>query len=85
MKKIRSLFGLLILLGLLQGWWFLILPVGLFGAWAWPLYVEIILAGFVYDSLYGFAPSIGLWGYLGTLVSLSIVILTAGLKMVVRK
>ncbi len=85
MKKIRLLFGLLILLGLLQGWWFLILPVGLIGAWAWPLYVEIVLAGFVYDSLYGYATSIGLWRYLGTLISLVIVIVMAGLKMVVRK
>lgn len=85
MKRYRLILGIGLILALIQGWWFVLIPLGLIGAWAWPFYVEIIVAGIVYDALYVSAAGAGARGFLGTIVSLAIIVLMAGLKMVVRR
>jgi hypothetical protein len=66
---LRIILGILIALAVLQGWWFLALPLGLIGAWVFPVYAEIIIAGIAYDALFGMNGEAGMWGYAGTIVA----------------
>ncbi len=70
---------------ILNGTWFVALPLGIFGVWNFPYFVEIIIAGIAYDSLFGFTSGMGAWGYAGTIVSIGILVLVSVLKEVVRK
>lgn len=82
---IRIFVDLLMVISVLEGWWFVALPLGLVCAWLFSFYIEILVAGIVYDSLFGLVPEMGLKGYLGTIVAAVIIVITSGLKRVVRK
>ncbi len=78
---IRLIIDIAIALAVLNGWWFIVLPLSFVGIWIFPFFIEIVIAGWVYDSLFGFVPEMGLWGYAGTLTSvlfLSIISLVKG-------
>ena len=88
MKKVilhRIIIDLLIIASVFHGWWFIALPLALFGSWKYPRFIEIILAGIIYDSLFGFVPEMGVAGYVGTIVSVVVFLLVMVLKRVVRK
>jgi hypothetical protein len=78
---LRIILDILIAISLLNGWWFLALPLALVGAWFFPYFIELIIAGIGYDSLFGFVSGMGIWGYMGTIVS---VVLFAGISGVKR-
>ena len=78
---IRILIDLLIVVSILNGWWFIALPLGLIGAWFFPYFVEIIVAGIGYDSLFGYGSVSGAWGYAGMIVS---ILLFAGIATAKR-
>ncbi|KND49889.1 MAG: hypothetical protein AB197_00050 [Parcubacteria bacterium C7867-002] len=72
MQKIllRLIIDIGIAYAVLNGWWFIVLPLSFVGIWIFPFFIEIVIAGLIYDSLFGFVPEMGLWGYVGTLVSI---------------
>lgn len=53
----------------IQGWWFIALPLAFGCAWRLSAYIELVIAGIAYDSLFGFVNGDGLWAYLGTITS----------------
>ncbi len=82
---IRIIVDVVIAFAVIQGWWFIALPLGLIGCWSFPYYVEIFIAGIAYDSLFGMIPEIGYRGYLGIIVSVTGLILVAWSKKIVRR
>ena len=81
----RTFLDLLILFTVLHALWFIALPLALFGSWRYPRFIEIILAGVIYDSLFGFVPEMGVAGYAGTIAGVVVFLLVMILKMVVRR
>jgi hypothetical protein len=82
---IRLLLDLAIFLSVLFGLWFVVLPLGVIAAWYYSFFLEFILAGIVYDSLFGMVRGMGAWGYVGTIVSIIFWALVIGLKKVLRR
>ncbi len=81
---LRIILYLAIIFTVINGWWFMALPLLLFGVWRFEFRVEIILVGIVYDALFGMVRGMGLWGYAGTLTAIGILTMIAILKRVVR-
>jgi hypothetical protein len=80
----RIIIGIILFISVIQGWWFIAVPLCLYGSWRYPLYLETLMAGIAYDSLFGYNHPAGLQGYLGTAVAAGIVILILILKKVMR-
>lgn len=75
----------MIVASVFHAWWFVVLPLALIGAWGFPYFIEMIIAGIIYDSLFGFVPEMGVWGYIGAIVSIVFFVLMISLKKVVRR
>jgi hypothetical protein len=84
MNKARIILDILIAVAVLNGWWFIALPLGIYGVWKFPGYIELICAGVAYDALFGFAPGMGWFGYIGTLTTALGTVLIVSLKKVMR-
>ncbi len=80
----RILIYLATIFSVINGWWFIALPLLLLGAWKFSFRIEIILAGVAYDALFGMVRGTGLWGYIGTITAVCILILFMVLKKIVR-
>lgn len=80
----RIIFDLVIALAVINGWWFVALPLGLIAAWKYPGYIEILVAGVAYDALFGLTPATGALGYVGTIVSVLLIICILVLKKIMR-
>ncbi len=87
MKKIllRLIVDILVAFSVIQGWWFVALLIGLISTWSFPYYIEILIAGVAYDSLFGLVPDMGVKGYAGTILAAAIFLIVAGFKKVVRR
>lgn len=70
-KKIlgRIVLDFLIAVSILNGWWFVALPLGIVGVWIYKNYFEFIIAGVAYDALFGMVKGTGWIGYIGTIIS----------------
>jgi hypothetical protein len=75
---------IVIFLSIIAGWWLVAVPLLIFGAWQLSFRVELIIAGLMYDSLFGMIPGTGVWGYIGTIVSLAILLVFITLKRILR-
>ena len=86
-KKIllRILIDILLMVSVIHGWWFFVVPLGLIGAYLFLYFVEIIIAGVVYDSLFGLIPEMGIKGHAGIITVVIILGIVSGVKKVVRK
>ena len=71
-------------IAILQGWWFIALPLGIFSTWAFPYYFEFLIAALAYDSLYGSLGIQGWTAYLGTIISALCMCSVIILKKVLR-
>lgn len=67
----RLIIDLLMFISVINGWWFVTFPLIIVGLWLFPFFIETILAGIVYDSLFGLVPETGIWAYIGTIVSIA--------------
>jgi uncharacterized membrane protein YfhO len=81
----RILIDLLLILSVIHGWWFVAVPLMLIGAFYFSYFIEGIVAGIAYDSLFGFIPEMGWYQYIGTILSVIIVGGVAGMKKVLRE
>lgn len=80
----RIFFDILVFAAILNAWWFVALPLALVGAWIFPYYLELILAGVVYDALFGMTAGLGIRGYAGTGVSVIVFVVVVLIKRRVR-
>ena len=70
---------------IVNGQWFFVLPLALFSIWYWPSYIEIVIAGIMYDALFGMVHGSGLRGWTGTIVSIVLYAIAVVVKKFVRK
>ena len=82
--RLRIGIDILLIVSVLNGWWFVALPLILVGIWSSPFFIESIIAGSLFDALYGFFPGVGLWAYMGTIGSVCVLGLGMFLKQKVR-
>ncbi|MES2216380.1 MAG: hypothetical protein V4481_03720 [Patescibacteria group bacterium] len=80
----RIIIDIAILLCLIHGWGFVALPLGIVGALVFPFYIELILAGVMYDALFGFTAGQGFAGYLGTIISTVFIFIVIIIKKIMR-
>ncbi len=83
--SIRITADIILAVSVVNGWWFVIVPIGIIGAWNYLFFIEILLVGIIYDSLFGFVPSMGIWGYVGSIISVVILIGVLCSKKVLRR
>jgi hypothetical protein len=93
-KNISFRIGLdaIILVCVILGWWYAALPIALLAFFKFPYYVELVAAGFIYDSLFGMGAGtvpdsggIGIFAaFAGTIVSLVLLAVAATLKRLIR-
>lgn len=82
---IRIILDVILFVAVIKGWWFVALPVGIIGAWFFHLFLELIVAGIVYDSLFGMIPGTGLWRYAGEIVAVAAFIILNPIKKIIRR
>ena len=80
----RVVLDVLIVIAILQGWWFVALPLVMIGTWSYVWFVESVVAGLAFDALYGMA-DLGVRGYLGIIVSVGVVVLLKIIRTLIRK
>ncbi len=80
----RILIDLILFISVLNGWWFVALPLVILVGWFFPFFIELLIAGIMYDSLFGFTPSLGTSGYQGTISAGVLFIALFILKKVMR-
>jgi len=83
-KKIRIILDIAIFISVIQGWWIPALALSAFGSWYFPYYFEIILAGIGFDALFGMVNTMGIQGYFGSIISISIFLIMYFLKKIMR-
>ncbi len=81
---LRITLDIVILIAVLLGWWFVFIPLAVIGAWLFPRYVEIVIAGFLHDALYGMYHGLGIWGYAYTISAAIILALCSYMKIVLK-
>lgn len=82
---LRIVLDLLVAASIVFGWWFVALPLAVFGAWQFPYYLEILAAGLAYDGLYGLGDMLGLWGMAGAIAGAILLAVVAALKLIIRR
>ncbi|MEK7641597.1 MAG: hypothetical protein AAB365_01225 [Patescibacteria group bacterium] len=82
---LRIVLDILIFSAVIHGWWFIAVPLALSGAWKYAYFCEFIIAGIIYDSLFGLVPGNGVAGYAGIILSIVLLLLVAILKRVLRR
>ncbi len=83
--KHRFILDTILFLAIMQGWWFVAIPVALIGMLRFEWYFEVLIAGIAYDSLFGLVPGHGVLSYIGILFSLGMFLIMILLKKVMRK
>lgn len=82
----RIIVDISIAIFILQGWWFVALPILLVSAWKFPGYVEIVVAGIAYDSLFNYSTeTASLLEYVGVLTTTAIFVCLFFVKQLLRK
>jgi hypothetical protein len=69
---------------ILNGWWFIAMPLVILVGWFFPFFIELLIAGVMYDALFGFTPSLGIAAYQGTISAAILFIALFILKKVMR-
>ncbi|MFA6315698.1 MAG: hypothetical protein WC648_05025 [Candidatus Paceibacterota bacterium] len=81
----RIVLNLLLGFCVIMGWWYFAIIIIVIGSISWAYYWEMILAGIVYDALFGMVPEMGVWGYIGTIVSIVLFLIISLLHSMLRK
>ena len=80
----RIIIDIAIFLCLVQAWWYFALLLAVIGIWNFGFYIEIIVAGLIYDALYGSATAKGLTGSIGLIIGAVLFIILTIIKKIVR-
>jgi len=80
---IRILIDIALLIFIIHGWWYFAVFLCIVGIWNFRFYIECIIAGLFYDSIFG-PTTRGIEGSIGLIVSTVIFLATFGVKGVLR-
>lgn len=81
----RLIINVLLFVSIINGWWFFAVTFVFLGFRFQSFYIEGLLAGIFFDSLFGMIPSLYLWGYIGTITAVIIWIFVRILKKITRR
>ncbi len=81
----RIIVDVLLLTSVIYGWWIVVLVVSLACLLFFMNYIEIVIFGILFDAIFGNNQNLGIYGYLGTIVSFAIFGIFYGLNLVLRK
>ena len=81
----RIILDILIALSIIQGWWFIALPLCVLGIWRHGYFLEILLAGFAYDALFAAGTEVWMMRYMGISVATVVFVIFLFLKKMLRK
>ncbi|MFA6601409.1 MAG: hypothetical protein WCT02_00905 [Candidatus Paceibacterota bacterium] len=83
---LRITTDLALLLCVLEGWWIPAIVIGVLGLWYFSFYVfDFLVAGILFDSLFGIVSKLAWVSYAGTILSLMLAELVQTVKKLVRK
>ena len=82
--SLRIALDAIILVSAIFGLWYVAVPVGIVGAWVFPRYVELLIAGFAYDALFDMGRGAGISAYALTIASAIMLGAVAYLKAIVK-
>ncbi len=81
----RIAIDIVLAISVMQGWWFAAATLAIVGLWVFPYFAEALIAGFAYDSLFGWVPGYGISGHIGVVVCASLSLVSAFFKKKLRK
>ncbi|MCX6715776.1 MAG: hypothetical protein NT077_02010 [Candidatus Taylorbacteria bacterium] len=81
---LRITLDVIVFVSVIFGWWFIAIPFGIIGAWVFPKYAELPIAGFIYDVLFGIGRGLGILGYAYTIGAVILLGIAAYMKIVVK-
>ena len=82
---VRTILDIILFISIIQGWWYIVLPVSMLGLWLFELYgIEAVLAGIMFDALFGMNSVMGIWGYSGIITAMLLLSVKAIIKKLVR-
>lgn len=81
----RVIFFVLTIICVAQGFWYFALPIAIISAWLFPLYIEALILGLVYDSLFGLIQGGGMAAYMGLMAGAILFIVSEATSRFVRK
>jgi hypothetical protein len=67
------------------GWIYAAILIFVVGAWFFPYFIEAVLAGFLYDLLFGAVPGTGVKAYSAMILSVAILAIVCGGRKYLRK
>ena len=82
---IRILADLCLAFSIINGWWFVALVIAIPAVWFEPFFVEMIVAGVAYDSLFGMVRTMGLKGYIASIIAVALYVIISFLKRTFRR
>jgi len=80
----RIIADIIIFYSVIQGWWFVAGVVGIFGIWYFSVYIEALIAGFAYDSIFGVSLEKSILMYAGTISASLVFVVALLLKKILR-
>ena len=80
----RITIDIAIFLCLVQAWWYFALLLALIGIWNFGFYIEIVIAGLIYDALYGSTTVKGWAGSIGLIVGAILFVVMTVMKKMIR-
>jgi hypothetical protein len=81
----RIILDLAIFVSIINGWWFIAIPLCVVGLWYVENFLEIIIAGIAYDGLFGMNNEFGWYAYVGTIFGILLYTCMHIVKKFVRK
>lgn len=81
----RIILDLILLLSIMEGWWLVAFLIAIVIAMLYRYPFEIIVAGVIYDSLFGLLPGAGITGYAGTIAMICVFLVVRGMHRWVRR
>ncbi len=82
---LRIILDVLILFTVISGWWFIAVPLVIFGVWFRTLFIEALIAGLAYDALFGMSSEQGMSGWAGTITAIVLYTCILLAKRFIRK
>lgn len=81
----RICLDIVLVICLIQGWWLVLFLVAVVHVSLCSYPFEILIAGIVYDALFGLLPGTGVRGYAGTIAMVVVFLIVLGVKRLVRR
>jgi hypothetical protein len=81
----RITVDIILAISVLNGWWFIALPLVIGSVYVYSYFVEAVVAALAYDALFGFVAGMGTRSYIASITVIIACVVIGLLKKIVRK